>query len=166
MLQRKWWVTHAHMCYWAKTWLFWFQHPLCGFPFLQDSKFLRVHHVLPVSTFRMMDSENLVLSQPFLQFLHALPLDYNYALYREIFQRFGTHYYHSGILGGRYDLLYQYSREELKSSGAKWTMTMKIIDDLRIEIQTVNLKICRKAFAEDLSSGSLMSKKYVGVRGN
>lgn len=89
------------------------------FSLLQDSKFLRVHQVLPVSTFRMMDSENLVLSQPFLQFLHALPLDYNYALYREIFQRFGTHYYHSGILGGHYDLLYQYSREELKSSGAK-----------------------------------------------
>uniref|UniRef100_A0A674NEW6 Complement component 6, duplicate 1 n=2 Tax=Takifugu rubripes TaxID=31033 RepID=A0A674NEW6_TAKRU len=82
-----------------------------------DSKFLRVHQVLPVSTFKMMDSENLVLSQPFLQFLHALPLEYNYALYREIFQRFGTHYYHSGVLGGRYDLLYQYSREELKSSG-------------------------------------------------
>lgn len=86
---------------------------------LQDSKFLRVHQVLPVSTFKMRDSENLVLSQPFLQFLHALPLEYNYALYREIFQRFGTHYYHSGILGGSYDLLYQYSREELKSSGAR-----------------------------------------------
>lgn len=112
------------------------------FSLLQDSKFLRVHQVLPVSTFKMMDSENLVLSQPFLQFLHALPLEYNYALYREIFQRFGTHYYHSGVLGGRYDLLYQYSREELKSSGAKWTMTIKIIVDLKIEIQTVNLKIC------------------------
>ncbi|CAF88385.1 unnamed protein product, partial [Tetraodon nigroviridis] len=84
----------------------------------QDSKFLRVHQDLPVSTFRMRDSEDLVLSQPFLQFLHALPLEYNYALYREIFQRFGTHYYHSGVLGGRYDLLYQYSREQLQSSGA------------------------------------------------
>lgn len=136
------------------------------FSLLQDSKFLRVHQVLPVSTFKMMDTENLVLSQPFLQFLHALPLDYNYALYREIFQRFGTHYYHSGILGGHYDLLYQYSREELKSTGAKLTITMKIIFDLKIEIQTVNLKICHKAFAEDLSSGSLKSKKHVGVRGN
>lgn len=136
------------------------------FSLLQDSKFLRVQQVLPVSTFRMMDAENLVLSQPFLQFLHALPLEYNYALYREIFQRFGTHYYHSGVLGGRYDLLYQYSREELKSSGAKWTLTIKIIADLKIETQTVNLKICCNAFAEDLSSGSLMTKKHVGVRGN
>lgn len=82
-----------------------------------DSKFLRVHQILPVSTFKVRDPGDLVLSQPFLQFLHALPLEYNYALYREIFQRFGTHYYSSGVLGGHYDLLYQYSREELKSSG-------------------------------------------------
>ncbi|XP_033502624.2 complement component C6 isoform X2 [Epinephelus lanceolatus] len=82
-----------------------------------DSKFIRVHQVLPVSTFKLRDPGDLVVSQPFLQFLHALPLEYNYALYRDIFQRFGTHYYSTGKLGGNYDLLYQYSREELKSSG-------------------------------------------------
>uniref|UniRef100_A0A2I4CN39 Complement component C6 n=1 Tax=Austrofundulus limnaeus TaxID=52670 RepID=A0A2I4CN39_AUSLI len=83
----------------------------------KDSKFFRVHQVLPVSKFTVKDPQDLVLSLPFLQFLHALPLDYNYALYREIFQRFGTHYYSSGKLGGHYDLLYQYSREELTTSG-------------------------------------------------
>ncbi|XP_075935885.1 complement component C6 [Anarhichas minor] len=82
-----------------------------------DSKFLRVHQVLTVSTFKVRDPGDLVLSQDFLKFLHALPLEYNYALYRDIFQRFGTHYYSSGKLGGIYDLLYQYSREELSSSG-------------------------------------------------
>ncbi|CAJ1070867.1 complement component C6 [Xyrichtys novacula] len=83
----------------------------------KDSRFIRVHQILPVSTFKVKDPGDLVLSQPFLQFLYALPLEYNYALYREIFQRFGTHYYSSGVLGGHYDLLYQYSQEELKSSG-------------------------------------------------
>ncbi|XP_034403036.1 complement component C6 [Cyclopterus lumpus] len=82
-----------------------------------DSKFFRVHQVLPVSTFKVRDPGDLVLSQPFLQFLHALPLEYNYALYRDIFQRFGTHYYSSGKLGGIYDLLYQYSQEKISSSG-------------------------------------------------
>lgn len=82
-----------------------------------DSKFFRVHQVLPVSKFKARDPEGLVLSLPFLQFLHALPLEYNYALYRDIFQRFGTHYYGSGTLGGIYDLLYQYNREQLSSSG-------------------------------------------------
>uniref|UniRef100_A0A674AXB7 Complement component 6, duplicate 2 n=1 Tax=Salmo trutta TaxID=8032 RepID=A0A674AXB7_SALTR len=81
-----------------------------------DSQFFRVHQVLPVSRFRMKDSD-LYLTEPFLQFLTSLPLEYNYALYREIFKHFGTHYFGSGTLGGHYDLLYQYSRLELKNSG-------------------------------------------------
>uniref|UniRef100_A0A673AQZ3 Complement component 6 n=1 Tax=Sphaeramia orbicularis TaxID=375764 RepID=A0A673AQZ3_9TELE len=84
---------------------------------LQDSQFFRVHQVLPVSTFSVKDPVDLVLSGPFLQFLQALPLQYDYALYRDVFRLFGTHYYSSGTLGGHYDLLYQYSREELRSSG-------------------------------------------------
>ncbi|CAG5867193.1 unnamed protein product [Menidia menidia] len=83
----------------------------------KDSSFIRVHQVLPVSTYKVRDKDDLVLSLTFLEFLHALPLEYNYALYRDIFQRFGTHYHSSGKLGGHYDLLYQYSREEMKSSG-------------------------------------------------
>uniref|UniRef100_A0A8C7LJS5 Complement component 6, duplicate 2 n=1 Tax=Oncorhynchus kisutch TaxID=8019 RepID=A0A8C7LJS5_ONCKI len=81
-----------------------------------DSQFFRVHQVLPVSRFRVKDSD-LYLTEPFLQFLTSLPLEYNYALYREIFKHFGTHYFASGTLGGHYDLLYQYSRLELKNSG-------------------------------------------------
>ncbi|KAG7476296.1 hypothetical protein MATL_G00081340 [Megalops atlanticus] len=82
----------------------------------KDSKFFRVHQVVGVSTFRTKQSD-LYLSEPFLRFLNDLPLDYNYALYRQVFQLFGTHYFGSGTLGGVYDLLYQYDREELKNSG-------------------------------------------------
>uniref|UniRef100_A0A3B5LCZ8 Complement component 6, duplicate 1 n=1 Tax=Xiphophorus couchianus TaxID=32473 RepID=A0A3B5LCZ8_9TELE len=78
----------------------------------KDSKFFRVHQLLPISNFTVKDPQDLVHSLPFLQFLHALPLDYNYALYREIFQRFGTHYYSSGKLGGHYDLLYHFGEDE------------------------------------------------------
>lgn len=84
----------------------------------KDSKFFRVHKVLATSTFKMKESD-LYLSDPFLKFLHHLPLEYNYPLYREVFQQFGTHYFKEGTLGGLYDILYQYSREELKNSGVK-----------------------------------------------
>ncbi|XP_029024265.1 complement component C6 [Betta splendens] len=83
----------------------------------KDSKFFRVNQVLPISTFKLKRPGELVLSHAFLQYLNALPLQYSYALYREIFERFGTHYYDSGKLGGHYDLLYQYSREEMRASG-------------------------------------------------
>ncbi|KAG7321045.1 hypothetical protein KOW79_015460 [Hemibagrus wyckioides] len=82
----------------------------------KDSEYFRVHQEIAISTFRTKSSD-LYLSQPFLTFLHNLPLDYNYALYRQIFQQFGTHYFSSGTLGGRYDLLFQYDREQLKTQG-------------------------------------------------
>ncbi|XP_072518416.1 complement component C6 [Salminus brasiliensis] len=82
----------------------------------KDSRFFRVHQVIATATFRTKSSD-LYLSAPFLEFLNSLPLEYNYPLYRQIFQLFGTHYFASGTLGGQYDLLYQYGREELKTQG-------------------------------------------------
>ncbi|KAK3523894.1 hypothetical protein QTP70_015724 [Hemibagrus guttatus] len=82
----------------------------------KDSEYFRLHQEIAISTFRTKSSD-LYLSQPFLTFLHNLPLDYNYALYRQIFQQFGTHYFSSGTLGGQYDLLFQYDREQLQTQG-------------------------------------------------
>ncbi|KAL6469914.1 hypothetical protein MHYP_G00210330 [Metynnis hypsauchen] len=82
----------------------------------KDSRNFRAHQVIATASFRTKSSD-LYLSGPFLKFLNSLPLEYNYALYRQIFQLFGTHYFVSGTLGGQYDLLFQYSHEELKSKG-------------------------------------------------
>ncbi|XP_048224202.1 complement component C6 [Perognathus longimembris pacificus] len=82
----------------------------------KDSSFIRVHKVIKVLNFTMQAS-NLQLSDVFLKALNQLPLEYNSALYSRIFDDFGTHYFTSGSLGGVYDLLYQFSSEELKNSG-------------------------------------------------
>ncbi|XP_078531133.1 complement component C6-like isoform X2 [Lissotriton helveticus] len=82
----------------------------------KDSNFIRVHKVISVSNFTLKQNE-LWISDVFLKSLQHLPLEYNYALYSRIFEDFGTHYFTSGSMGGTYDLLYQYSAEELKSSG-------------------------------------------------
>ncbi|XP_053505413.1 complement component C6 [Ictalurus furcatus] len=82
----------------------------------KDSEYFRLHQEIVTSTFRTKSSD-LYLSHPFLTFLNSLPLDYNYALYRQIFQQFGTHYFSSGTMGGQYNLLFQYDRQELKTRG-------------------------------------------------
>ncbi|XP_013816476.2 complement component C6 [Apteryx mantelli] len=82
----------------------------------KNSNFIRVYKVISVANFTMKQS-NLQLSDVFLKALNHLPLEYNYALYSRIFDDFGTHYYTSGRMGGSYDILYQYSSEELKNSG-------------------------------------------------
>ncbi|KAJ7406304.1 Complement component C6 [Willisornis vidua] len=76
----------------------------------------RVHKVISVANFTMKETD-LHLSDVFLKALNHLPLEYNYALYSRIFDDFGTHYYTSGKMGGSYDILYQYSSEELQNSG-------------------------------------------------
>uniref|UniRef100_A0A3Q1EY41 Complement component C6-like n=1 Tax=Acanthochromis polyacanthus TaxID=80966 RepID=A0A3Q1EY41_9TELE len=127
--------------------------------FLLDSKFFRVHQILPVSTFKVKEPGDLVLSLPFRQFLHALPLEYNYALYREIFQRFGTHYYSSGTLGGHYDLLYQYSREELKSSGT----TAKSVSSSCLNQETTwSVIVYTTHSSVSRCADNTMTKKYQG----
>ncbi|XP_055968029.1 complement component C6 isoform X2 [Sorex fumeus] len=82
----------------------------------KDSSFIRIHKVIKVLNFTIKTGD-LQLSDVFMKALNHLPLEYNSALYSRIFDDFGTHYFTSGSLGGVYDLLYQYSREELKNSG-------------------------------------------------
>ncbi|KAI4879691.1 hypothetical protein NFI96_032019 [Prochilodus magdalenae] len=91
-----------------------------------DSRFFRTHQVIATATFRTKSSD-LYLSAPFLKFLNSLPLEYNYALYRQIFQLFGTHYFVSGTMGGQYDLLFQYSSERLKTQGLTETLAQSCI---------------------------------------
>ncbi|XP_017751491.1 PREDICTED: complement component C6 [Rhinopithecus bieti] len=82
----------------------------------KDSSFIRIHKVMKVLNFTT-KAKDLYLSDVFLKALNHLPLEYNSALYSRIFDDFGTHYFTSGTLGGVYDLLYQFSSEELKNSG-------------------------------------------------
>ncbi|KAG7272436.1 hypothetical protein CRUP_013190 [Coryphaenoides rupestris] len=102
-----------------------------------DSILFRVHQVLPVSTFRLREPTDLVLSGPFLRHLTALPLEYNYALYRDIFRRFGTHYYGSGTLGGIYEMIYQYDTETVHTSGSYTSASKKSYSLLRPIIDLV-----------------------------
>ncbi|XP_077203159.1 complement component C6-like [Paroedura picta] len=82
----------------------------------ENSNFIRVRKTVVVSKFTVKPSD-LQVSGMLLKALNSLPLEYNYALYSRIFDDFGTHYYTSGLMGGTYDLLYQFSAEELKKSG-------------------------------------------------
>ncbi|KAM6985201.1 complement component C6 [Aplochiton taeniatus] len=122
-----------------------------------DSQFLRVQQVLPVSKFKVKESD-LFLSGPLLHFLHALPLDYNYALYREIFQRFGTHYFGSGTLGGHYDLLYQYSRQELLNAGETEEHTTGCLNSE----STLFLVLYAQTSSAHRCSNNKMTEKYSG----
>lgn len=139
----------------------------------KDSQLIRIHKVLPISRFQLKESD-LYLSQTFLEYLHSLPIDYSFALYRDIFQRFGTHYYASGTLGGHYDLLYQYSREEIKMSGqstetfAGCLNSESYLNVLIFYSEKKSVKTCNDNYVKENYAGSYIQaseKSYSVVRG-
>ncbi|XP_062333638.1 complement component C6-like [Osmerus eperlanus] len=138
-----------------------------------DSQLIRIHQVLPISRFEMKDKD-LFLSQPFLEFLHQLPIDYNYALYSELFQLYGTHYYTAGTLGGHYDLLYMYNREEIKQSGESTEHVAGCLNEesyLNVLIfysEKTNVQTCSNNLVNEKYSGSYIrasEKSFSTVRG-
>uniref|UniRef100_A0A8D1KH19 Complement component C6 n=1 Tax=Sus scrofa TaxID=9823 RepID=A0A8D1KH19_PIG len=123
----------------------------------EDSSFIRIHKVIKVLNFTM-KTKDLQLSDVFLKALNHLPLEYNAALYSRIFDDFGTHYFTSGSLGGVYDLLYQFSNEELKNSGLTQEEAKNCI---RIETKK-RYFIVTKTKVEHRCTTNRMSEKYEG----
>lgn len=124
----------------------------------KDSSFIRIHKVIKVLNFTM-KSKDLQLSDVFLKSLNHLPLEYNYALYSRIFDDFGTHYFTSGSLGGVYDLLYQFSNEELKNSGLT---EEEIRNCVRKVTKERYLLFFEKTTVEERCTTNRMSEKYEG----
>ncbi|XP_047411927.1 complement component C6 isoform X1 [Sciurus carolinensis] len=123
----------------------------------KDSSFIRIHKAIKVLNFTM-KSEDLQLSDVFLKALNHLPLEYNSALYSRIFEDFGTHYFTSGSLGGVYDLLYQFSREELKNSGLTEDESRNCV---RIE-KKKRIAFFKKTKVENRCTTNKLSEKYEG----
>ncbi|XP_070794996.1 complement component C6-like [Pituophis catenifer annectens] len=125
-----------------------------------SSNYIRIHKVFAVSNF-MVKEQDLQLSEIFLKSLNNLPLEYNYALYSRIFDDFGTHYYTSGLLGAKYDLLYQFSEEEIKNSGLT---TEQMENCVRTETQnyvffvktTEHHEYCRQNKLTERHEGSML----------
>uniref|UniRef100_A0A3Q1BSD8 Complement component C7 n=1 Tax=Amphiprion ocellaris TaxID=80972 RepID=A0A3Q1BSD8_AMPOC len=58
----------------------------------------------------------LTLSQDFWKALSSLPVTYDYSAYRQLLQKYGTHYLSEGSLGGEYQALLELDQQKLQSS--------------------------------------------------
>ncbi|XP_075040198.1 complement component C6 [Mixophyes fleayi] len=123
----------------------------------KNSNFIRINKVISVSEFHM-KKDNLWLSDVFLQSLNQLPLEYNYPLYSRIFENFGTHYVTKGTMGGSYDLLYQYSAEELKNSG----LTVEESKECSRTETTRRILFFKKKTVRERCETNRMTERYEG----
>lgn len=123
----------------------------------KDSSFIRIHKLIKVLNFTM-KATDLQLSDVFLKALVHLPLEYNSAVYSRIFDDFGTHYFTSGSLGGKYDLIYQFSRQELQNSGLTEEEAQNCV-----QYETKKLKfLYMEIHKEDTCTKNKLSEKYGG----
>ncbi|XP_025913916.1 complement component C7 [Apteryx rowi] len=63
----------------------------------------------------------LTLAEPFWKELANLPVVYDYNTYRRFIEHFGTHFLHSGSLGGHYKVIFKMDTDKMKAEGLSIT---------------------------------------------
>ncbi|KAI1240143.1 hypothetical protein IHE44_0011595 [Lamprotornis superbus] len=89
---------------------------------LQKSKQLMViENSVEVAQFINNRPDFLSLAEPFWKELFNLPVVYEYNVYRRLIENFGTHFLHSGSLGGHYKVIFYMDTDKMKAEGVSIT---------------------------------------------
>ncbi|NXQ36912.1 CO7 protein, partial [Alaudala cheleensis] len=89
---------------------------------LQKSKQLMVvENIVEVAQFINNRPDFLALAEPFWKELFNLPVVYEYNTYRRLIEHFGTHFLHSGSLGGHYKVIFYMDTDKMKAEGVSIT---------------------------------------------
>ncbi|NXD22805.1 CO7 protein, partial [Spelaeornis formosus] len=89
---------------------------------LQKSKQLMViENSVEVAQFINNRPDFLTLAEPFWKELFNLPVIYEYSVYRRLIEHFGTHFLHSGSLGGHYKVIFYMDTDKMKAEGVSIT---------------------------------------------
>uniref|UniRef100_A0A8C0V4F6 Complement component C7 n=1 Tax=Cyanistes caeruleus TaxID=156563 RepID=A0A8C0V4F6_CYACU len=89
---------------------------------LQKSKQLMVvENSVEVAQFINNRPDFLTLAEPFWKELFNLPVIYEYSVYRRLIEHFGTHFLHSGSLGGHYKVIFYMDTDKMKAEDVSIT---------------------------------------------
>uniref|UniRef100_A0A8C2ZTB5 Complement component C7 n=1 Tax=Cyclopterus lumpus TaxID=8103 RepID=A0A8C2ZTB5_CYCLU len=89
----------------------------------QTQKLLVLKNDIEVAQFQSNSHQHLPLSEGFWKALVKLPSVYNFAAYRTVLQRFGTHYLSEGSLGGSFKVVGKIDEESERGMGEKSYIT-------------------------------------------
>ncbi|XP_004679102.1 PREDICTED: complement component C8 alpha chain [Condylura cristata] len=78
-------------------------------------QFMRIFTKVQTASFKMR-RDNIMLDEGMLQALMELPDQYNYGMYANFINDYGTHYITSGSMGGTYEFILVLNKEEMASS--------------------------------------------------
>lgn len=87
------------------------------FLFLQTKKLLVLKNDIEVAQFQTNAPRYIPISEAFWKALVKLPSVYDYSAYRNILERFGTHYLSAGSLGGSFKVIATIDEETENNMG-------------------------------------------------
>lgn len=77
---------------------------------------MRAHSQIELARYAL-KTDGLMLHPDFAGRLRALPLEYTYGEYRQIYSDYGTHYITEATLGGEYELTIIINKQKLETLG-------------------------------------------------
>lgn len=105
------------------------------------SRLIILKNKVELAQFQNSAPEYLTLSEGFWKALSSLPFTYDYSAYRQLLQKYGTHYLSEGSLGGEYQALLELDRQTLASTSTT-----------DIEYQRCWRKVKRRLFRKKVTS--------------
>ncbi|KFP83282.1 Complement component C7, partial [Acanthisitta chloris] len=87
----------------------------------KSKQLMVIENTVEVAQFINNNPDFLTLAEPFWKELLNLPVIYDYSIYRRLIEHFGTHFLHSGSLGGHYKLIFYMDTDKMKSQGLSTT---------------------------------------------
>ncbi|KFW79057.1 Complement component C7 [Manacus vitellinus] len=92
-----------------------------AFSFPQSKQLMVVENSVEVAQFINNRPDFLTLAESFWKELFNLPVVYDYSIYRRLIEHFGTHFLHSGSLGGHYKVIFYVDTDKMKAEGVSIT---------------------------------------------
>lgn len=83
---------------------------------LQAYRMIILKNRVELAQFQNSAPQYLPLAEGFWKDLSTLPLSYDYSVYHQLLQTYGTHYLSEGSLGGEYQALLELDRQALAST--------------------------------------------------
>ncbi|KAL8203949.1 UNVERIFIED_CONTAM: hypothetical protein K2H54_065457, partial [Gekko kuhli] len=93
----------------------------------QSEHLMVLENSVEVAQFINNQPEFLTLAEDFWKELTSLPAFYEYNAYRKLIDHFGTHFFHSGSLGGLYKALLHIGTDDMKAKGLSMSGMHKCI---------------------------------------
>ncbi|NWI16209.1 CO7 protein, partial [Crypturellus soui] len=87
----------------------------------QSQQLMVIENSVEVAQFINNRPDFLTLAEPFWKELANLPVVYDYNTYRRFIEHFGTHFLHSGSLGGHYKVIFKMDTDKMKAEGLSLT---------------------------------------------